>query len=128
MTYSMDAIYIPSINKLFKFDPDSVSGNQITGLKSFWDEDNVNLSLNNVAYHKVGLYDVFYSVDAHRVLAGRTQLFCDNNGIEHPTTWIQPGGRHPQFYRADIKAALESMGYTAAGVFANPVPKLLQFI
>ena len=119
---SMDAIYIPSINKLFKFDPSDVSGNQITNLKSFWDEDNVNLTLNNVVYHKVGLYDVFYSIDALRVLTGRTQLFCNDNGIAYPTTWIQPGGRHPQFYRADIKAALESMGYTAAGNFADPVP------
>jgi len=120
--YSMDAIYIPSINKLFKFDPSDVSDNQISNLKSFWDEDNVNLTLTNVVYHKVGLYDVFYTLDALRVLAGRTQLFCFNNGIAYPTTWIQPGGRWPQFYRADLKAALDTMGYTAAGNFADPVP------
>ena len=58
----MDAIYIPSINKLFKFVPGNVTDNTITHLKSFWGEDNVNLSLTGVAYHKVGLYDVFYSV------------------------------------------------------------------
>ena len=46
--YSMDAIYIPSLNKLFKFDPGNVTGSVITGLRSFWDEDNVNLTLNNV--------------------------------------------------------------------------------
>jgi hypothetical protein len=122
--YSMNAIYIPSLNKLFKFNANDVTGNNIFNLKSFWDESNVNLTLNNVAYHKVGVYDVFYSIDAIKVLAIRQQQYCDNNGITRPTTWIQPGGRHPQFYRADIKAALESMGYTAAGVFADPFAKL----
>ena len=119
---SMDAIYIPSINKLFKFDPPDVTGNQILNLKSFWDEDNVNLTLNNIAYDKVGLYDVFYDINALRVLTGRTQKVCTDSGLVSPTTWIQPGGRHPQFYKADLKAALDSIGYTAGANFADPVP------
>jgi hypothetical protein len=120
--YSMDAIYIPSLNKLFKFDPANVTGNVITGLRSFWDENNVNLALNNVEYHKVGQNDVFLLVDAIKVLAMRDQQFCDNNGLTRPTIWIQPGGYHPNTFRAYVKEALESMGYTAAAVFADPVP------
>jgi hypothetical protein len=120
--YSMDAIYIPAINKLFKFDPSDVTGNQITNLKTFWDEDNVNLTLNNVQYHKVGQNDVFPTINAIKVLAIRTQQYCDENGITRPTIWIQPGGYHPNFYRADIKAALEPMGYFTSGNFADPVP------
>ena len=76
------------------------------------------------SYHKVGQNDVFTSIDAIKVLAIRTQQYCDENGITRPTIWIQPGGYHPNFYRADLKEALESMGYTAAGNFANPVPKI----
>jgi hypothetical protein len=121
--YSMDAIYIPSLNKLFQFDPNNVTGNQITNLKSFWGED-INLdTLNGIQYHKVGQYDVFYISDAMRVLAKMTQQYCDNNGITRPTTWVQTGGICAQFYRADIKAAFEPMGYSAASVFADPVPK-----
>ena len=120
--YSMDAIYIPSLNKIFKFDPANVSGSVITDLSSFWDEDNVNLTLNNVEYQKMGQNDVFLKVDAIKVLAMRSQQFCDENGITRPTIWIQPGGYHPNTFKSYVKEALESMGYTAAGVFADPVP------
>jgi len=120
--YSMDAIYIPSLNKLFKFDPANVTGNEITGLRSFWDEDNVNLTSNNVEYHKVGQDDVFLNIDGIKTLAIRTQQFCDSNGITRPTIWIQPGGYHPDVYRACVKEALKPMGYTAAALFADPVP------
>ena len=120
--YSMNVLYIPEINQLFKFDPLNVSGNTITNIKSFWDEDVNITTLNNVQYHKIKLYDVFYVPDAHRVMAERVQRMCDANGIQRPTSWIQPGGYHPQFYRADIKEALEPMGYTTAGVFADPFP------
>ena len=120
--YSMDAIYIPSINKIFKFDPSNVTRNKITNLKSFWGEDNVNLTLNNIEYHKLKVFDVFYAVNAFRVLSGRTQKVCSDSGLIFPTTWIQPGGTFPQFYRADIKDALSTLGYTSAGNFADPVP------
>ncbi|MEO8231912.1 MAG: T9SS type A sorting domain-containing protein [Ignavibacteriota bacterium] len=119
--YSMNAIYIPSLNKLFKFDRNNVTSNTITNLKSFWDED-INLTLDSVQFHKMWLYDVFYTTDALRLMAERTQRMCDQHGITRPTAWIQPGGYFPQFYRADIKEALEPMGYFTAGVFANPAP------
>lgn len=118
--YPMYVIYIPSLDICLSYSEDSVVGNQIFNLKSFWDED-INIIVSNVEYHKLGVYDVFYTAEALQLLAKRTQEFCTpQTGILKPTSWIQPGGDHPQFFSGDLKNALESLGYKSGGVFANP--------
>lgn len=120
--YSMNAIYIPALGKIFKFLPGNVTANTITSLKSFWDEE-INLNPQTVSYDKLKLYDVNITIDAHRLMAERTQRMCDLNGISRPKSWVQPGAYHPEFYKGDIAEALIPMGYSSGGVFADPSVK-----
>lgn len=116
------AVYFPSIGRVFRFRQMEHSGDTALALRSFWDEDNVDLGeLRDIAYHKLGKSDVRMTLAARRLLAESSLRLFDELGLDRPYTWIQPGsGGCSDFWRGDVKECLGDMyGYAAAATYPD---------
>ncbi len=112
-------IYIPSLNKIFTYknlknfnsnDPDTLY------LLSFWYEDNVNFTMTQAQYKKLGIYDIHLNREGITLLMLQTKKYCDEFGFQYPNTWAQPGGLWPYFKADEIIDAFNNAGYTSSGL------------
>ncbi|MBK7107168.1 MAG: hypothetical protein IPH62_17990 [Ignavibacteriae bacterium] len=84
----------------------------------FW-ENPVSLpQANNVNFYKFDRKNKL-SIDAIRVLANETLKLAELFDIDRPTTWIQPGGRHPVISTLELSTALKPLGYKAGASFGD---------
>ncbi|MDE2999929.1 MAG: hypothetical protein OXU79_12705 [Gemmatimonadota bacterium] len=116
------AVYLPQTGSVFRFRQIERSGDVVLALRSFWDEDNVDLGeLRDVAYHKLSKADVRMTLDARRLLAESSLKLFENLGLDRPLTWIQPGsGGCSDFWRGDVKSCFGDLyGYVAAATYPD---------
>ncbi len=116
------AVYLPHTGSVFRFRQIERSGDVALALRSFWDEDNVDLGeLRDVVYHKLSKADVRMTLAARRLLAESSLNLFDEMGLERPLTWIQPGsGGCSDFWRGDVKASFGDLyGYVAAATYPD---------
>ncbi|MBK8946971.1 MAG: hypothetical protein IPM32_17125 [Ignavibacteriae bacterium] len=79
---------------------------------------------NNINFYKFDRKKKL-SINAIRVLANETLKLADLYEIDRPTTWIQPGGRHPVISTLELSTALKPLGYKAGASFGD-TPKSLK--
>ena len=116
------AVYLPATGRVFRFRQIEHSGDVTLALRSFWDEDNVDLGeLRDVVCHKLSKADVRMTLAARRLLAESSLNLFDEIGLERPLTWIQPGsGGCSDFWRGDVKACFgDQYGYVAAATYPD---------
>ena len=116
------AVYLPDTGSVFRFRQIECSGDVTLALRSFWDEDNVDLGEHrDVVYYKLSKSDVRMTLDARRLLAESSLRLFENLGLDRPLTWIQPGsGGCSDFWRGDVKACFGDLyGYVAAATYPD---------
>ncbi|MFZ1290816.1 MAG: hypothetical protein WAR79_12045 [Melioribacteraceae bacterium] len=85
-----------------------------------WQEQVSLGNYSNVTFYKFKRANRL-SINGVRVLAQETQKLADLYDIDRPTTWIQPGGRHPIITMTELKQALTPLGYKAGASFVDNV-------
>ena len=116
------AVYLPDTGGVFRFIQIECSGDVTLALRSFWDEDNVDLGeLRDVVFHKLSKADVRMTLDARVLLAEASLNLFESLGLDRPRTWIQPGsGGCSDFWRGDVKACFGDLyGYVAAATYPD---------
>ena len=107
------------------------SGSSTVRVTDVWN-DPVNFGTHtNVVYYLYSAAGVRLTIDGLRVLANETLKLADSYNLQRPTTWIQPGMAFlentvtqqniifPTLNRANLKAALAPLGYTAGATYSN---------
>ncbi len=126
-------IYIPTLPttpKLLLMDL-VISDTTVVRVTDVWN-DPVNLGTQtNLQYYLFSAAGVRLTIDGLKVLANETLKLADYYNLQRPTTWIQPGMAFiantsttenlvfPTLNRADIKAALAPLGYTAGATYTS---------
>ncbi len=116
------AVYVPHTGSVFRFRQVERSGDVALALRSFWDEDNVDLGEHrDVVFHKLSKADVRMTLAARRLLAESSLNLFREIGLERPVTWIQPGsGGCSDFWREDVKTCFgDRYGYVAAATYPD---------
>lgn len=116
------AVYVTHIDSVFRFRQIERSGDVVLALRSFWDEDNVDLGeLRDVVFHKLSKADVRMTLGARVLLAEASLNLFESLGLDRPRTWIQPGsGGCSDFWRGDVKACFGDLyGYVAAATYPD---------
>ncbi len=128
-------IYIPSLPasapNLFLMDM-RINDTTVVRVTDVWNDPVVNLGTHtNVQYYLFSAAGVRLTIDGIRVLANETLKLADYYGLQRPTTWIQPGMAFlansvttenlifPTLNRADLKAALTPLGYSAGATYTH---------
>lgn len=120
-------LYFPSpIDELVYIDDRTgwINDNTVI-VRDVW-RNSVNLGYyENTQFYNFHYYNVHLTTDAIRALAEETLRLAEYYELARPTSWIQPGGYHPQPTKEEIKEALSTdLGFIAAGIFPNPSLKV----
>lgn len=116
------AVCVPHTDSVYRFRLIERSGEVVLALRSFWDEDNVDLGEHrDVVFHKLSKADVRMTLDARRLLAESSLSLFERLGLDRPLTWIQPGsGGCSDFRREDVKSCFGDLyGYVAAATYPD---------
>ncbi len=119
-------LYFPTLNKLVFIDDKTGWINQYkVKVTDFWGHS-INLgSYQNIQFYNFDYFNIHLTIDALRALAEESLRLANYYNLQRPYTWIQPGGYFPQVHRDEVKQACgDALGYTSAGVFADPSLKV----
>jgi len=123
---NIQAIYIPSLNKLYGYynisnknesDPDTLY------LWSYWNES-ITLNYNGLTtYKKVGIYDTYINPDGIYRLMLQTRKYCEQLNLPQPKVWCQPGGFFPAFYGWQTKESCQLAGHIGGSTTVDNAKK-----
>lgn len=96
-------------------------------LRSFWDENNVDLGRRAQLEFKIVKRFWGFAADpeALRIMADFTRKKAQAFGLTPPKTWIQPGGRAPIILAEEVRAVFGTeFGYTSAATYQDAALKI----
>lgn len=95
-------------------------------LRSFWNEDNVNLpEQKNVEFYLLPGHGGFTaSDDLLRLQAKASAENFKRAGLRQPVTWIQPGGYEPVLTAENVRQVYARLGYTGAATYPASARKV----
>ncbi len=119
--YNERYIYLPGLDTLVLVK--KYKNNKAT-VTDIWNES-INLGYQTgITYYTFTTNNINLTSDAIYLLANETQKLANLYGLTPPTTWIQPGGNFVEFDAIEIKAPMESLGYTAGATYPNKAIKV----
>jgi len=98
-------LYFPSLDTLV-FINNFYENKTLIIIEDLW-EDEINLGVHNdIKYFNLTRSQANLTTEAIKVLGNETIKLANLYGMQAPTAWVQPGGRHPVFAKEELKAAL----------------------
>ena len=116
------AVYLPDLDRVYMFDQVGEGDRTALKLRSFWNEDNVDLGeRRDAVYHKLSKSDVDITLEGRRRMAEAFRRLADELGLRRPVTWIQPGsGGCSDFHREEVRECYGDLyGYLSAATYPN---------
>jgi hypothetical protein len=116
------AVYLPDLDKVYMFEQKGEGEDAFLELRSFWNEDNVDLGeRRDAVYYKLSKSDVDITLEGRRRLTEASLRLAEGLGLRRPVTWIQPGsGGCSDFHREEVRECYGDLyGYVSAATYPN---------